>query len=99
MLEHMFCNITNALFRRNKFLLGIICIVIIALIIDTSLNKISDLFTSQTDLAWRMSVFIVITIISVAAQYFFLRFVKGKIHQFGTGQQLLLTLTYRIAVK
>jgi hypothetical protein len=74
------------------------CIVIAALIIDTSLNKISDLFTSQIDLAWRMSVFIVIIFISIAAQYFFLQFVKGKIHQFGTRRRLLLTLTYRIAL-
>jgi len=94
----MLCNIKKTLLGSNKVPFGIMCIVIVALVIDTSLNKISDLFTSQTDVAWRMSVFFVITIISIAAQYFFLQFVKGKIRQFGKRQQLLLTLTYRIAV-
>jgi hypothetical protein len=96
--KNLFSNITNALFGNNIIILGIMCVVIIALVVDTSLNKISDLYTGQSVLGWRISVFIVITVIYTTGQYFLLQFVGHKIHKFRSRQMLHLTLTYRIVV-
>jgi hypothetical protein len=63
--------------RNNKIIFFTFSVVIVALIVDTSITKISDLVGSlQNDPSWRLSVFIIIATAYAIAQYIILKFIK-----------------------
>ena len=66
--------------------------------VDTSLNKISDLFTGQMPLSWRFSVFIVIGSIYLAGQLLVLGFVKRKSQEIGAREKLHLKLVHKMVI-
>jgi hypothetical protein len=83
--------------NNNKLIFGLVCIVIAALLVDTSLSKIFDLFTGHLAVSWRVSIFIVIAVIYVVGQYLFLEFVKLKSKETRTKKkQLHLNTIHRI---
>jgi hypothetical protein len=75
-----------------------VSIIIVAFLVDTSLNKISDLFTGQTPLGWRIFVFIVIGIIYLTGQFLLLGFVKSKIQETRTRLKLRLNIIHKMAM-
>lgn len=66
--------------------------------VDTSLNKISDLFTGQMPLGWRFSVFAVIGAIYLAGQFLVLGFVKRKSQEIGAKEKLHLKLIHKMVI-
>ena len=66
--------------------------------VDTSLNKISDLFTGQMPLGWRFSVFAIIGAIYLAGQFLVLGFVKRKSQEIGAKEKLHLNLIHKMVI-
>jgi len=67
-----------ALAYRNKFTFLVVCVVISALIIDTSIIKVYYLNVSISSYHWSVIVFIIISIISIAGQHLLLAYAKKK---------------------
>jgi hypothetical protein len=64
--------------HSNRKIIVIISIVIAALLIDTALDKISDLIRPQSDSSWIIALFIAIGVIYVIGQHLVLRFIELK---------------------
>jgi uncharacterized membrane protein len=86
--------IINHIFRgsghTDRKILLLISIVTVALLVDTSLNKISDVSgvtNSQSSLNWIMAVFIVVIMISIVGQHLVLDSVKQKRKEITTQQK------------
>jgi hypothetical protein len=63
----------------NKKIFVVIIVVIIALIVDMSLIRISDFTTGQTNASWRVVIFFIIGSICAVGQGLVLGFVKQKV--------------------
>ena len=63
---------------RNKIILAVVCIVVVALILDTSLIKTSGIITSQSGSAARVDFFVIILSITIIGQFLILGFVRAK---------------------
>ncbi len=98
MFADNFIRTLSASGNSNKIIFGTVSIIIAALLVDTSLNKISDLFTGQMPLSWRISVFAVIGAIYLAGQFLVLGFVKHKSQQIGTKEKLHLKLFHKLVI-
>jgi MFS family permease len=83
---------------NNKVFFGTASIIIAAFVVDTSLNKISDLFTGQMPLGWRFSVFAIIGAIYLAGQFLVLGFVKRKSQEIGAKEKLHLNLIHKMVI-
>ena len=84
--------------NNNKIIFGTVSIIIGAFLVDTSLNKISDLFTGQMPLSWRFSVFVVIGAIYLIGQFLVLGFVKRKSQEIGAKEKLHLKLVHKVVI-
>src|SRR5919112_1088705 len=89
---------TNVIRRiSNKITFIILSIIIVALIIDISLIKISRFITvSQSFLGLEIPILIVIVIVYAIGQYIVLMFVKSKIMETRTIEQLHLNLIHKL---
>jgi hypothetical protein len=68
----------SAIAYRNKIILAVMCIVVAALILDTSLIKTSEITTTQTGSAARVDFFVIILSITIIGQLLTLGFVRLK---------------------
>jgi hypothetical protein len=90
---------TNALRRtvNDKTAFIVLFIIIVALIIDTSIIKISRFIaTSQFLLGLHIPMFILIAVIYSIGQYIVLEFVKGKNKEIGTTELHYLNVTNKV---
>jgi hypothetical protein len=77
-IPNIVLHILSASRYNNKIILVIMSIVIAALVVDTSLIKISNLLSNQSYYGWRISLFIVIAAVYMVGQYLVLGFVRQK---------------------
>ena len=73
-------NTFSALTYNNTIILVVVSALTIALVVDTSIIKISDLSSEyqQSSSSWKIVTFSVISAVYAIAQYLILKFVKTK---------------------
>src|SRR5829696_6953347 len=79
---------------RSVFI--IISFIIIALIIDTSIIKISGFTTDRTSPSLNITIFTVMVVVYAVGQYLILGFVKSKINEIISNKQLHLNVIHKV---
>jgi hypothetical protein len=82
----------------NRFTFIVMCIIISALITDTSIVRIYYLNVSISSYEWTLLVFIIISVVSVAGQLFLLRYVNEKSSNIRARKKLHLQVMHRVVV-
>ena len=79
---------------RSVFI--IISFIIVALIIDTSIIKISGFTTDRTSPSLNITIFTVMVVVYAVGQYLILGFVKSKINEIISNKQLHLNVIHKV---
>jgi hypothetical protein len=79
---------------RSVFI--IISFIIVALIIDTSIIKISGFTTDRTSPSLNITIFTVMVVVYAVGQYLILGFVKSKINEIISNKQLHLNAIHKV---
>ncbi|PWU78753.1 MAG: hypothetical protein DLM72_21140 [Candidatus Nitrosopolaris wilkensis] len=69
---------TTAITHINKIILAVVCVVVVALILDTSLIKTSAITTSQSGSPARVDFFVMVLSITIIGQFLILGYVRQK---------------------
>jgi hypothetical protein len=86
-LRHSLMHIFPSLGHRTRSLfLPVIIILLATLVIDTSLNKVSDVIGKQSYRVWSIPVFLVIAACFIVGQYFLLGFIKLRTLELGVSR-------------
>lgn len=86
----------SAAVLNNKVALCIVMVLVVVLLVDTSLTKISDLFTSHLAPSWRIGVFAVIALTYILGQFLILEFVKHESEEIRSRPELHLTTIHKM---